>query len=1165
MAEHEESTAESPPGASHEAAATATKKGDYSSELRISLVLYGGSSLVVYMNGVAQELLNMVKSTSIPVLNGDTPAGPLLEAYDVAARVTQRDIDTGYADLLYADPEAGSGIRTASGVIDELRKRTSRRRLTIDVLSGASAGGLNAIFLSRALLFNGDVDEAAQLLVEYGDVVGILNDGTPEGETEPDPEHWAKSLLDGDRLYQLMLAALHRQRAAATGEPLVEAVDCYMALTEVRGVPTVPDVEVHAEDLEHRAVAHLQYGTLDSYGATRNDFVGRVEGDATQPELEPFLTFVGRATSAHPAAFHPTQLKLVADFAREFEDHRLEQTLDALRKRGASDEAIEAATAAAATGRFDERHELWSQIIGPVHHAASLSERWFSDGGNLDNKPFTHAIEPVKTRRASIPVDRKVVWVEPDPSKISADWRDTVAPNFWNITFGAYGLPRKEGIAGDLRDIRDRNRTASLLKESIEDAIAPHTWAKVLRDLDEEDTTPWYLDVPGSVERELYEVERARYVLDHLAEWCHRLYREAGGTKATRGEIHAAVDAHVRRDFTEDEKSKLRIDLESGRQWAHRRLLLEHDLPYRLRRLNHLDQLHSRRQRLFDRPTARATEWRDLYRWRTELTEEFLRLSAIDRRLQAEDHNETETRADDFDLPTLESVTEPGSGTPDGKPTERDRDLDELVAELLDRRRKALATPMAETTDAASLLMKEIAEQTDDGPPEPTTADAPIKNLGAELHKAWLDFDLVDMHLLPRFSDLRGELDSIETLRFSPSDTTLMGERPEQRLGGVGVAHFGAFFDKRWRLNDILWGRLDAAERIVKMLLPTDGLGDGDRGVIEQVQLDLIRQIQHRIIEQSTPAIEAIAELAPDRQIRPHDDDGPAVREKLIDLELDLSLAGDAQRKAGWKTILKKVPDVVGRVIALGGFDPWKEQQIGEDAPDSRIERENLVADSRTRAHRAGTLADGVTQLIAPGTWIPFTIRNVVLPLLAIAGLIGVWAAYGSHHNDLWWVGGSVLVGAAIVWAAGRLKPTSRAWRRRAPALRILGGLLMIAGILVPLVGEQVGLLDHQPSDVHDAFGYTLVFVAAGVGLAVVGLLGAVSSKLAKNVVMVGLLAVGLAALYFAARADYRTAILLFGSLMIVMFSGGLLWLLMTLKSKLDGVASKSGHGDDGH
>jgi len=38
--------------------------------------------------------------------------------------------------------------------------------------------------------------------------------------------------------------------------------------------------------------------------------------------------------------------------------------------------------------------------------------------------------------------------------------------------------------------------------------------------------------------------------------------------------------------------------------------------------------------------------------------------------------------------------------------------------------------------------------------------------------------------------------------------------------GGTGFHHFAAFFDKAFRENDYLWGRLDGTERLLSLLLP---------------------------------------------------------------------------------------------------------------------------------------------------------------------------------------------------------------------------------------------------------------------------------------------------------------------------------------------------------
>jgi len=69
---------------------------------------------------------------------------------------------------------------------------------------------------------------------------------------------------------------------------------------------------------------------------------------------------------------------------------------------------------------------------------------------------------------------------------------------------------------------------------------------------------------------------------------------------------------------------------------------------------------------------------------------------------------------------------------------------------------------------------------------------------------------------------------SLKISRISPVDATFLTETGDDqvpvnarqmrasKLGGTRLGHFGAFFSKNWRFMDILWGRLDAAEMLVR-------------------------------------------------------------------------------------------------------------------------------------------------------------------------------------------------------------------------------------------------------------------------------------------------------------------------------------------------------------
>jgi hypothetical protein len=74
-----------------------------------------------------------------------------------------------------------------------------------------------------------------------------------------------------------------------------------------------------------------------------------------------------------------------------------------------------------------------------------------------------------------------------------------------------------------------------------------------------------------------------------------------------------------------------------------------------------------------------------------------------------------------------------------------------------------------------------------------------------------------------------GELDPVQVVRLSPLEVDRLHAREGHhevrgpaKLAGVKAAHFGAFFSRDRRENDYLWGRLDAAEWILRLLLGDD-------------------------------------------------------------------------------------------------------------------------------------------------------------------------------------------------------------------------------------------------------------------------------------------------------------------------------------------------------
>ena len=80
------------------------------------------------------------------------------------------------------------------------------------------------------------------------------------------------------------------------------------------------------------------------------------------------------------------------------------------------------------------------------------------DGGYLDNKPFTYAIQTVKKRHAILPVDRRLIYIEPAPETLSnaavpRKGEDTRPSAVENSLDALVVLPRYETIRQDIENV----------------------------------------------------------------------------------------------------------------------------------------------------------------------------------------------------------------------------------------------------------------------------------------------------------------------------------------------------------------------------------------------------------------------------------------------------------------------------------------------------------------------------------------------------------------------------------------------------------------------------------------------------------------------------------------------------------------------------------------
>ena len=334
-------------------------------ELRLAVVMTGGVSLAVWMGGVTSELYQAVWRRGV------------------------------YGKLL------------------ELTKST----MTVDIVTGSSAGGVNGAFLSLALARSAKpelFEELRDIWLESGSLLALARSPF---------ERAPASLLRGDGYFL---------------EQLRQALDTFARADRTPGGPTGPvDLVMTASVLTPR-----QRSFLDDFG-TR----------IVQPD--------------HRAQFRFDRARLdVADRG------------DATREALVHQLARAARTSASFPGAFEAS---WIEIGDRPGHPNMRevsdieSSRWAVDGGVLVNQPVGPALDLILERPAGREIRRLLVYVNPDPSgtadSLIAD-EFAVQPEMAAVVAkSVVSMPRMESIADDLERIRRNNERFSDQRQSRESLL----------------------------------------------------------------------------------------------------------------------------------------------------------------------------------------------------------------------------------------------------------------------------------------------------------------------------------------------------------------------------------------------------------------------------------------------------------------------------------------------------------------------------------------------------------------------------------------------------------------------------------------------------------------------------------------------------------------------
>ncbi len=776
-------------------------------ELRIALVCFGGISLAVYIHGICKEILKLVRASSA-----------LHDIRDRGARASARFAEKAEANRPY-DTEA---------IYFELLREIGRKvdlRVVVDIIAGASAGGINGTMLARALAHDLPMDALRDLWLKEADVTELLAAEARAGrwskpfmhpfiwgfgaaqlmEEARDPEvrrklslfvrsRWFKPPFDGPRMAQLMYDAVASMGEAASPVrsllPAGQRLDLFVTLTDHYGYRQL--LETHdppvIEEREHRHILRFSYRRWPN---------GEVETDFDFANA-PALAFAARASSSFPGAFPPAQMT-------EMEQLLARRRITWPRQR-----------------QFLERN------FEP-YRRAGLDPRLssFVDGSVLNDKPFREAIGAIRGRPAYRQVDRRLVYVDPDPDRPQPPLTGLVPGFFTTLRSALSDIPRNEPIADELSYVNGFNERVRRLK-GIVDAARPQITQLVARigafageeTLTAERLRNWREQVNVTVARDAgfaYE----GYVRLKLASVRALVAQLIGAMLAlpprspVSRTLAAIIDAWAHEAgmvFAAEESGALAQERAGGTLPRWVRFLLAFDADFRKRRLYFLIQGQNRLYQMLDDSPAGTAAAAAVDR----LKRDFYQCLDVLRHREAPDFFGDATR--DAARVLFGSLPE-GEGWKEEPARHFARAHGAAIGALIER--MAGEFDLDASTHELDALIATI---------DPAAWPAAARH---ELLVNYLGFPFWDVLTLSvtNWRDT-GEFDEILVDRISPRDArALAALAPALAPKGTGMAHFAAFFSRAYREHDYLLGRLQGIDRLIDVVCNAAGIAPDDGGL----------------------------------------------------------------------------------------------------------------------------------------------------------------------------------------------------------------------------------------------------------------------------------------------------------------------------------------------
>ena len=632
-------------------------------EMRLALVLNGGVSLAVWMGGVTAEIDRMRRAAYPALIAQPDPA---LERWRA---------------LL-----SGLGVR-----------------LVVDVIAGASAGGLNGAVLAASIARGRPLPQLRDTWKSVGSIANLAsNDGQPKGVERA-------SILNGD----LLTNSVAKVFACLENQPDADLpADLRTRLRheeeEPRGVTlftTATSMHGQAEEftdstsqrfpqVEYRVVCHF-----------RRALVGDDEfNDATANER---LTRAARASASFPAAFEPTFF--------------------------------------AAGDDVDDGHPQAVQVS--MRDTAGIgASRWMVDGGVLDNEPFAPVLDRIARRPITRDVDRIVAYIDPeDATRPPGDDDIAKPPGMVAAVSAALNLPRETNLLNQLHRLSEMEREIAVDIDADPDLLKLAFAGR--------------LDTAAEALEQVYAERRDAAVLHEI-----RLLLQSGGQQ---DDPAVPIDRLGRPDAT---------GAPAG-EWTQGIAAAERALRIAL------NMTRTAATNGANTPAVADALF--------EISVSVMHLAQIKQEVQ-------------------EAVVAHWSGGPAGITDAQIREL--LEAAMTEERRALVAVLVAAGVQkflAANVWPDGLTAPAGDADAQQTAFLAACRKIEIVRHATG---PISAYHPIPSF----------RFCRFGANVGTpywCEGRPIRGKLMGLRLHHFGGFLQTEWRRYDWMWGRLDGATHLVRMLI----------------------------------------------------------------------------------------------------------------------------------------------------------------------------------------------------------------------------------------------------------------------------------------------------------------------------------------------------------